>query len=295
MLSGDDVETRHHPVPQQQKVKHRFYNILSAWSWWRILEREWLWNSGAYQPFGDTEGRLTAVVHSFFSSVITPSGFVSHSLIDLQIYSVEKQDCFLEAESVLHTSRCRLSCSQTVVLLFFLHLPLVGSFLWSALRAVHHGRSSRPAEALQLLSGSISLCWHWGTHQSLMGENRMSTVIELTCTWTFHECKGLTLIEDVSHGPQKKQSIFHGIIYVHRGLSQQTRNTFFPPFIAEQDSYFGFSLFLNPAGCQEHLCHGDQGKDGWVQSRWNQMSWGFPHSASTGFMIHCYLVFLAVW
>lgn len=32
VLSGEDVEARHHPVPQQQKVKHRLCHILSAWS-----------------------------------------------------------------------------------------------------------------------------------------------------------------------------------------------------------------------------------------------------------------------
>lgn len=70
------------------------------------------------QPLCDTKGRAVARAHSFSSSALTPSGFVSPSLIDLQIDSVEKQGCFLEAASVLHTSRCRLSCSQTVVQLF---------------------------------------------------------------------------------------------------------------------------------------------------------------------------------
>lgn len=51
----------------------------------------------------------------FLALLSPPSGLVSPSLIDLQICSAEKHGCFLEAASVLHPSRCRLSCSQTVV------------------------------------------------------------------------------------------------------------------------------------------------------------------------------------
>lgn len=80
-----------------------------------------------------------------------PPGFVSLSLIDLWIYSLEKQNYFLEGWRGLCTSRCHFSRWRTVVLFFFLHLPLVGSFLWSVLSAVHHGSGFRPADVQQLL------------------------------------------------------------------------------------------------------------------------------------------------
>lgn len=116
-----------------------------------LLEWGEVFNFGDYQPFCDTEGRLIVMAYFFFFFFLALlsllSGFVSHSLTDLRIHSVEKQACFLEGESVLHTSRCRLSCSQTVVLFFFFSSPSFtscwifsleraqGCTSWSQLRA----------------------------------------------------------------------------------------------------------------------------------------------------------------
>ena len=128
---------------------------------------ECLLHFGDYQPFCDTEGRLIVVVHSFFSSVITPfricltlPDWSSNLLCWKTSYflSWRAKACCTPADVVCHAARL-WSC------FFPLYLPLAGSFLWSALRTVHHGRSSRPTDVEQLLSGSISLCWHWGTHQ----------------------------------------------------------------------------------------------------------------------------------
>lgn len=99
-----------------------------------------------------------------------------------------------------------------------------GCTSWSQLRA-----SWCAAAAVRLHLPVLTLrCTSKVQSNSLMGENRISAVIELTYTWTFHPCKGFTLIEDVSQGPQKKHSVFHCIIclgcehtcFFHRLLSK---------------------------------------------------------------------------
>lgn len=141
----------------------------------------------------DTEGRLIVLAHSFFSSVITRFR-ICFTLPDWSL------NVFVWKTRLFPGGRKRSAHQQMPFVMqpdchpvfFSLHLPLVGSFLWSVLRAVHHGSSFRPADVVQLLSGSIWLCWHWlctskVQMNSFMGENRVSTVIKLFLSLTYED------------------------------------------------------------------------------------------------------------
>lgn len=103
---------------------------------------------------------------SYFLACLPPLQKLSHPpLLISKFIHLEKQDYFLEGWKLHSTSRCHFSCWLDCRPVFLLHLPLVGSFLWSVLSAVHHGSQFKQADVVQLLAWSASICWHWGTDQ----------------------------------------------------------------------------------------------------------------------------------
>lgn len=143
LMLPQDSPRRYYPASQQPSSLKVKFDILQTWQSCIELGNEF-WDLPA--------------LPSLPPSLSLPYWSLNLFAWKNRIASCRAEGCAAPADVIFHAG-------WTVVLFFSLHLPLVGSFLWSVLRTVHHGSQFRPADVVQLPARSALMCWHWGTDQ----------------------------------------------------------------------------------------------------------------------------------